>query len=85
MKRVLKTFSSERGSREIHYDLFSMSEIESQIAEYERKYGIAFSQFYLTYEDEPGSEERWDCPDWKCLLEELEERQKAAQQDKVSR
>ena len=84
MKRVLKTFSSKRGGREIHYDSFSLSEIESRIAEYERKYGMPFSQFYLTYEDEPGSEERWDCPDWRCLTQELAERQNAAHQDKVS-
>ena len=84
MKRMLRTFSTERGQREIHYDSFSLSEIEAQIAAYERKYGMPFGQFYLMYEDEPGSEERWDCPDWKCLLEELEERNNVAQPDKVS-
>ena len=84
MKRVHHSFSSERGSRASHYYLFSLGEIESQVAAYERKYGIPFSQFLLTYDDAPDSEERWDYWDWENLVEELAERQKAAQQDKVN-
>ena len=86
MKRVYHSFSSERGNREIHYYLFSLSEIESQIAAYERKYGMPFSQFSLVYDDHdtPDSDEHEDFWDWRILSTELEERRNAADQDKVT-
>jgi hypothetical protein len=63
--------SSERGRIEIDYSAMSMNDLEMRIQEYERKYGMPFSQFDREIGSDSGSPyEMQDLMDWDALVQE---------------